>query len=106
MRSVVLLLAIGLTSCGCSLGPKALEKSHGLYNQSLVQVDSEELLLNIVRLRYNDQLGEVEVSAIAAQYELGAQAEGRPFSSTESTSSNVFRSFSTVLPDFGASASS
>jgi hypothetical protein len=51
---------------------RALEKSHGKYNESFVRIDSEELLLNIVHL-HDDQLAEVGVSAFAAQ------AEGRPF---------------------------
>jgi hypothetical protein len=83
-----------------------LEKSHGLYNETFARVDSEELLLNIVRFRYNDAPAEIEVSAITSQFELTASAEGRPFFSTESTNSNLFRSFSTVLPDVVASGTS
>ena len=107
MRFVVLLLAASsLATCGCRFGPLALEKTHGKYNESFSRVDSEELLLNIVRFRYNDSPAEIEVSAIAAQYELAAQAEGRPFFSTESSGNNIFRTFSTLLPAFGASATS
>jgi hypothetical protein len=106
-RRVSVLLCLGsLCQVGCALGPRALEKSHGLYNESFARVDSEELLLNIVRLRYNDAPAEVEVSAITSQFELTASAEGRPFFSTESTNSNIFRSFSTVLPDVAASGTS
>jgi hypothetical protein len=90
-----------LWPCGCAFGPKALEKTHGRYNEAYRQVDSEELLLNIVRLRYTDAPAEVEVSAIAAQYELTAAAEARPFFGTESVSGPDFRSFSTVLPFLG-----
>jgi len=106
-RRVSVLLCLGsLCQVGCALGPRALEKSHGLYNESFARVDSEELLLNIIRFRYNDAPAEIEVTAITSQFELTAQAEGRPFFSTESTNSNVFRSFSTVLPDVVASGTS
>jgi hypothetical protein len=106
-RKVSILLCLSFfCHVGCAFGPRALEKSHGLYNESFDRVDSEELLRNIVRFRYDDTPAEVEVSAIAAQYELTAQAEGRPFFSTESTTGNFFRSFSTVLPDVMASGAS
>ena len=48
-------------------GPRMLERSHGQYNESLKQVAEEQLLLNIVRLRYNDNPMRLDVSAIAAQ---------------------------------------
>lgn len=101
-RSRVLLCLVCLCGPGCSFGPRALEKTHGRYNEAYRQVDSEELLLNIVRLRYGDPPAEVEVSSIAAQYELSASAEARPFFGTESVSGPVFKSLSTVLPFAGA----
>ena len=78
--------------------PARLERTHGRYNEAYRQVDSEELLLNIVRLRYGDPPAEVEVSAIAAQYELSASAEARPFFEAPNPSGSVFRTFSRVLP--------
>lgn len=105
MRFVVPIL-LTLSAGGCALGPRALAKSHGMYNESFARVDAEELLLNIVRFRYNDPPAEVEVSAIAAQYELSAQAEGRPFFSTEATGGDLFRSFSAFLPAATAAAAS
>jgi hypothetical protein len=101
-RSSILFCLVCLGCLGCSFGPRALEKTHGQYNEAYRRVDSEELLLNIVRLRYGDPPAEVEVSSIAAQYELSASAEARPFFGTESVSGPFFRSFSTVLPFAGA----
>jgi hypothetical protein len=60
-------------------------------------VAEEQLLLNIVRQRYNDNPQRLDVSAIAAQYELDASVEARPFFATESTSSTI-ETFSRVLP--------
>ncbi|QJW98561.1 hypothetical protein [Frigoriglobus tundricola] len=103
--AVILLLTSGFAS-GCTLGPRALEKSHGKYNESFARVDAEELLLNIVRLRYDDPPAEVEVSAIAAQYELAAQAEARPFFAAPNPAGSTFHTFTTVLPFAGGTASS
>jgi hypothetical protein len=98
LRACVLLFLASLWSAGCTFGPRALEKTHGRYNDAYRQVDSEELLLNIVRLRYGDPPAEVEVSGIAAQYELTASAEARPFFEAPNPAGSIFRSFSAVLP--------
>jgi hypothetical protein len=90
---------------GCALGPKALEQSHGRYNESIRRVYEEQLLRNLVHLRYNEVPLALDVSSIATQYELSAQAEARPFFSTESVNS-IFRAFSRVLPDVQVSGSS
>src|SRR5262249_38231469 len=83
---------------GCSLGPKALHSTHGRYNESVRAVYEEQLLRNIVHLRYNEVLLDLDVAGIAAQYELSAQAEARPFFSPQATG-NLFRAFSRILPD-------
>jgi hypothetical protein len=36
---------------GCALGPKALERTHGPYNDSVRRVYEEQLLRNLVRIR-------------------------------------------------------
>lgn len=96
-RLGVLICFVGVWLTGCTFGPHALEKSHRRYNDAYSRVDSEELLLNIVRFRYNDSPAEVEVSAIAAQYELSADAQVRPFWESQADS-GIFRTFSTALP--------
>jgi hypothetical protein len=94
-------VATSLVGVGCSFGPRALERTHGGYNQAYRRVDSEELLLNIVRLRYNDPPAEVEVAGIAAQYELTATAEARPFFQAPNPAGSTFRTFAAVLPFLG-----
>jgi hypothetical protein len=93
----LLLLAAG----GCSIGPKELRQTHGAYNESVRQVDEEQLLRNIVHARYNEAPSRLDVSAIAAQYELSAQAEARPFfiAPNPSNSNIIFRTFTAILPD-------
>jgi hypothetical protein len=84
---------------GCSFGPRALECTHGKYNESVKHVYEEQLLLNLVRLRYNDGPNRLDVSSIAAQYELTGLAQATPFFTAQAAMmSDVIRSFSAVLP--------
>lgn len=82
---------------GCTLGPRAIEKSHGKYGAAVQRVEEEQFLKNIVRLRYVEAPRNLDVAAIAAQYELTAGAEIRPFFTSEATG-NLFRSFASILP--------
>jgi hypothetical protein len=96
-------LALGLAS-GCAFGPKVLERTHGAYDESVRHVYEEELLRNIVHMRYNETPFALDVSSIAAQYELSGQAEARPFfiAPNPSNSNIVFRTFTSILPDLQA----
>lgn len=98
-RSAVLvaLLTLAPLLAGCVAGPKMLERSHGHYNDAVKQVGEEQMLLNVVRMRYNESPMRLDVSAIAAQYEVDASVEGRPFFATESYT-GVIEAFSRVLP--------
>lgn len=93
-------LCLGLTGGGCAFGPKVLEKTHGRYNEAVRRVEDEQLLRNLVRMRYNETPLDLNVSSIAAQYELDGGAEARPFfAAPNPTSAGVFHPFSRVLPD-------
>ena len=62
------LLAIGaIISGGCSLGAKRVRTDWRAYNQSVVDIENAELLLNLVRLRYNDYPGVLNIASITAQ---------------------------------------
>ena len=95
---VPVILALG----GCSFGPKVLERTHGRYNESIRHVEEEELLRNIVLLRYAEPTSRLNIQSITAQYELSGQAEARPFFNTPtpafSSSYILFKKFSTILP--------
>ncbi len=107
MRGVSTLLFLAAAwSAGCAFGPRTLERTHRRYNEAYLRVDSEELLLNIVRMRYGDPPAEVEVSGIAAQYELTATAEARPFFEAPNPAGSTFRTFPNVLPFAGAGGAS
>jgi hypothetical protein len=96
-------LLLSLAMGGCAFGPKALEGTHGKYNCAVKSVTQEQLLLNIVRQRYNDTPVRLDISSIAAQYELNGSAEGRPFSNFQGDS-GMFEAFNIVLPFVGVSA--
>jgi hypothetical protein len=104
----ILLMWIAVAAAGasgCMLGPRALVRTHGPLNDAVNQVSKEELLLNLVRLRYNDNPLRLDVTNVAAQFEADGSLEARPFFSTEATG-NLFKSFSTVLPFVGVSGAS
>jgi hypothetical protein len=104
---VVLAWGLGLASTtgGCAFGPKVLELSHGRYNEAIRRVDEEQLLRNLVHMRYNEIPLNLNVSSIAAQYELAGGAEARPFfvAPNPSNSNVIFRTFTSVLPDVNVS---
>jgi hypothetical protein len=94
-----LLCTLLLAAGGCSFGPKVLERSHGRYYESVRQVDEEELLRNLIHLRYNEFPLSLNVSSIAAQYELSGSAEARPFFGTPNPAGSTFHIYPMVLPD-------
>lgn len=91
----IFFLSIVLSACG-TLGPRALQQSRLEYNETVKSSTEEQLLLNIVRLRYADTPSSLGVSAIAAQFER-AQAGGVvPFFTA--AGGDVNRSFTALLP--------
>ena len=71
--SVALLFSALATGAGCaSLGPTSLPGDHFNYNKSLARSTNEQLLLNIVRLRYGEPLHWLEVSSMLSQYSFEA----------------------------------
>jgi hypothetical protein len=98
LNSVGVAVSLALAASGCSLGPKAIERTHGRYAQAVHRVEEEQFLANIVRLRYVEDSTIIAVTAIATQHEVSVGAEARPFFGTESVTGPVFRSFTNILP--------
>src|SRR5262249_25372689 len=65
MPCVLLVLASG---CATGLGPKAVRSERPDYNRQIIRSNDGELLLNLVRLRYNDSIFFTSVGGIVAQY--------------------------------------
>jgi hypothetical protein len=71
-----LLGCAALEVCGC-LGPQAVHYSRSRYNEVIQTSNKEELLLNLVRLRYLEDPGFLPVTGLTAQFEVDAGALGR-----------------------------
>ncbi|MBV8488324.1 MAG: hypothetical protein JO161_08595, partial [Planctomycetaceae bacterium] len=105
MRLTIILCGLfqAIGTSGCALGPKALEKTHGRYQDAVRHVDEEQLLRNLVQLRYGGTPVHLDVSSIASQYELAGSAEARPFFLAPNPSGMIFKNFTSILPDLSVS---
>jgi hypothetical protein len=74
--SVVWLPLMLLLLSGCGVGPSMMRADRLTYNDAVQFTERQELLLNIVRLRYNDGPGFLATQSISTQFEvnLGAAA--------------------------------
>jgi hypothetical protein len=68
LGGALLVLAVGCKS----LGPRTIPSDRFNYNAAGAQSTSEQLLLNIVRLRYGEPTYWLEISSMLSQYELKA----------------------------------
>lgn len=67
------LLAACVAASGC-LGPKAVRHTRLRYNEVFRDTTDEQLLINIVRLRYADSPVFVDLPNITSQFEVGGEA--------------------------------
>jgi hypothetical protein len=95
---LTLLVAALLAGCS-SFGPSALQQSRLQYNEAVKTTGEQQLLLNIVRLRYTDTPSSLAVSAIAAQFELTKSFQLTPF--FVASGAEIAKSYSAVLPQLG-----
>src|SRR5215475_14437313 len=80
MRRAVAVVLVSMVAAGCpTFGPRALEQTRLHYNEAVKRTTEEQLLLNIVRLRYTDTPSSLAVSAIAAQFERSFSLQLTPF---------------------------
>lgn len=89
------LVSLLLASCG-SFGPSSLQQTRLEYNESIKSTTEEQMLLNIVRLRYTDTPSSLGVSAIAAQFERTQSLGLTPFFTA--SGADINQSFTSVLP--------
>ena len=71
---IVPVLAALLSGCQSAFGPQALERTHPAYNEAIISSINEQMLLNLVRMRYRDVTFFLEVSSVTASLSLGANA--------------------------------
>jgi hypothetical protein len=90
-------LFFAVLATGCSvIGPRSLKQSRLQYNEVVKVTSEEEMLLNIVRLRYVDTPSSLQISNIAAQFELLNSLQLTPFFVASGAEPN--RSFTSILP--------
>jgi hypothetical protein len=72
-------IALLLATTGCRIGPPLLRLSREEYNQAVHRSNEEQILLNLVRLKYSEIPLFLDVSSISAQFrqEKGADFSGR-----------------------------
>jgi hypothetical protein len=68
-----LLLSLVATSTGC-LGPQAVRQTRLQYNEAYRKTSEEQILLNIVRLRYADSPQFIDLPSITSQFEASGRA--------------------------------
>lgn len=73
-RSLFAVAAFAGALPGCHIGPRTLPVSSAHYSDAVRVAQSEQTLVNLVRLRYRDHPVFMEVSSISTQFELGASA--------------------------------
>lgn len=78
-----------LFSSGCSIGPQSMKYSSRQYNNVILQHSEEQLLLNIIRLRYGEPPLFLEAGPVQANFEYYAEAN---------TTSSIGGAPSTVSP--------
>lgn len=96
------LTVLAAALAGCAIGPRALQESRLQYNEVVKATSEQQLLLNIVRLRYTDTPSSLSVANIAAQFELVKSLSIVPFFAASGAAVN--QSFRAVLPGAGLAA--
>jgi hypothetical protein len=96
VRAVWLLALVCGLLPGCTIGPRALEHNRLRYNEAVKRTSEEQLLLNIVRLRYTDTPSSLAVTSIAAQHEIVKSLKLMPFFAASGDA--VPRGFNSLLP--------
>ena len=59
-----LIVAFVLSGCQSTFGPDALEQTHPAYNKSIAETLSDQMLLNLVRLRYRENPSFLEIVSV------------------------------------------
>ena len=75
--AIPIILFFTLASCITSVGPPSVREDRGNYNEAIVRTNDEQLLLNLVRLRYRDSPLFLSVQNITSRYTLNRNGNAR-----------------------------
>jgi hypothetical protein len=91
---VLFLSVVALYGCQPTFGPSALENTHPAYNQAIATSLDQQMLLNLVRLKYRDSPYFLDVGSVTASLELvGSVGVG--------SSSNLDTGVNIIQPNVG-----
>jgi hypothetical protein len=74
---LLLVTCVSLSASGCQIGPRALKVGHAGYANAARRILDEQLLLNLVRLRYRESPIWLDVTSISTQFEFDSSGEVR-----------------------------
>ena len=77
-------------SCATRLGPRTVPGARFNYNEAIARSLNEQLLLNLVRLRYRDTPLFVDVGSVIAQYSLSGNLGASPTISIDGSGNNEY----------------
>ena len=81
---VLLLFTMTFTTMGCfNIGPHAMKNEWLKYNNVISNIEDQQNLLNLVKLRYNDSPKMLAVTNINSQLLLGSEDSGMSYSFSE-----------------------
>ena len=76
LPSLLLILALAALASGClaTFGPRAIERTHPAYNEAIIASINEQMLQNLVRMRYRDVTFFLEIGSVTTSLSLQASA--------------------------------
>jgi hypothetical protein len=86
LYKLLVILVLVLAGCQSSFGPEAVRNTHPSYNQAVVDSLNGEMLLNLVRLKYRDEILFLKINSITTALTLNATI-GNNISLSSGTSS-------------------
>ena len=89
-RHAAPLLCVLLASCATRLGPRTVPGARFNYNEAIARSLNEQLLLNLVRLRYRDTPLFIDVGSVIAQYSLSGNVGASPTVSIDGSGDNEY----------------
>jgi hypothetical protein len=90
MSRRVLLVLMTVAACGCaSVGPGTVPQDQFNYNAAIARSSQQQLLVNLVRLRYNETPVFLKVSSVISQYSRVASATAGVGANTGLTGDNT-----------------
>ncbi len=70
LKKIFSLMILVLTGCQSTFGPEVISNNHPAYNQAITDTSNQQMLLNLVRLKYRDEVYFLKVSSVTSALSL------------------------------------